>query len=61
MTERRHDAHFGSAGRSHFGSRSSRAFMMSIAWIVALLTGYWLMVDWQTVPVLMSEALAAIH
>ena len=53
MTERRHDAQFGSPGR--------RAFLVPVAWIVALLASYWVLVDWQSVPVLISDALAAIH
>jgi hypothetical protein len=53
MTEHRHDPQSGSPGR--------RAYFVPVAWIVALLACYWVMVDWQTVPVLISEALAAIH
>jgi hypothetical protein len=53
MTERRHDPQSGSPGR--------RAFLVPVAWIVALLACYWVLVDWQSVPVLISEALAAIH
>jgi hypothetical protein len=53
MTVRRHDTQFGSPGR--------RAFLVPVAWIVALLACYWVLVDWQTVPVLISEAFAAIR
>ncbi len=53
MTGRRHEAPIGSPGR--------RAFFVPVAWIVALLASYWLAVDWQSVPALISEALAAIH
>jgi hypothetical protein len=53
MTTRRHDSQSGSPGR--------RAFLIPVAWIVGLLASYWLMVDWQTVPLLISEAFAAIR
>jgi hypothetical protein len=53
MTGRRHDAQLGSPGRS--------AFVVPVAWIVALLVSYWLVVDWQSVPTLISEAFASIH
>ena len=53
MTERRHDAQSGSPGR--------RAFLVPVAWIVALLASYWLLVDWQSVPTLVSEAFAAMR
>jgi hypothetical protein len=29
-----------------------------VAWIVVLLAGYWVLVDWQSVPALISGALA---
>ncbi len=53
MTGRRHDAQLGSPGR--------RAFFVPVAWIVALLASYWLLVDWQSVPALFSAAVAAIR
>jgi hypothetical protein len=53
MTVRRHDTQLGSPGR--------RAFLVPVAWIVALLACYWVLVDWQSVPVLISEAFAAIR
>ncbi len=53
MTAHRHDGPAGSPNR--------RAFFVPVAWIVALLASYWLLADWQSVPVLISEALAAIH
>ena len=53
MTERRHETQSGSPGR--------RAFLVPVAWIVALLASYWLLMDWQSVPALMSEALAAMR
>lgn len=53
MTSHRRDAHFGSPGR--------RAFFVPVAWIAVLLVSYWLMVDWQSVPELISEAFAAIR
>ena len=53
MTVRRHDAQLGSPGR--------RAFLVPVAWIAALLACYWVLVDWQSVPVLISAAFAAIR
>lgn len=53
MTGRRNDAHLSSPGR--------RAYFVPVAWIVALLGCYWLMVDWRSVPALFSAALAAIR
>jgi hypothetical protein len=53
MTGRRHDQQNGAPGR--------HAFLVPVAWIVGLLASYWLMVDWQTVPELISEAFAAIR
>jgi hypothetical protein len=53
MTERRHDTHSGSPGR--------RAFLVPVAWIIGLLASYWLLVDWQSVPVLVSAAFAAMR
>ncbi len=53
MMERRHDAPPGSPSR--------RAFLVPVAWIVALLACYWVIVDWQSVPVLISEAFAAMR
>ncbi len=53
MAERRHDQQLGSPGR--------RAFVVPLAWIVALLASYWVIVDWQSLPTLISEAFAAIH
>ena len=53
MTGRRHDAQLGSPAR--------RAFLVPVAWIVALLASYWLVVDWQSVPALINEAFAAIR
>ena len=53
MTERRHDQPPGSPGR--------HAFVLPLAWIVALLASYWVIADWQSVPTLISEAVAAIH
>jgi hypothetical protein len=53
MTGRRNDAQLGSPGR--------RAFLVPVAWIVALLASYWLLVDWQSVPALVSAAFAAIR
>jgi hypothetical protein len=52
MMGRRHDTQLGSPG--------PRAFFTPLAWIVALLACYWLVVDWRAVPELISEALAAI-
>lgn len=43
------------------GYPGRRAYLGPLAWIVALLASYWLLVDWQSVPTLISEALAAIH
>lgn len=53
MTGRRQDAQLGSAGR--------RAFLVPVAWIAALLASYWLVVDWQSVPALISATFAAIR
>ncbi|HTB42055.1 MAG TPA: hypothetical protein VK741_00420 [Acetobacteraceae bacterium] len=53
MMVRKHDSNSGSPGR--------RAFFVPVAWIVALLASYWVLVDWQTVPMLISEAFAAIR
>lgn len=53
MTQRRHEVQSGSPGR--------RAFLVPMAWIIGLLASYWLLVDWQSVPMLVSEAFAAIH
>lgn len=47
----------------HDASRSSlgfRAFLAPVAWIVALIASYWLLADWQTLPGLVSSAIAAI-
>lgn len=51
-------------GRRHetpIGSPSRRAFLVPVAWIVALLASYWLLVDWQSVPALVSAAIAAMR
>ncbi|HEY3846323.1 MAG TPA: hypothetical protein VGL95_04335 [Acetobacteraceae bacterium] len=53
MTARRHDDHPGSPAR--------HAFFVPVAWIFALLASYWLLVDWQSVPALISAGFAAIH
>jgi hypothetical protein len=53
MMGRKHDQQNGSPGR--------HAFLVPVAWIVGLLASYWLVADWQSVPVLLSEALAAIR
>jgi hypothetical protein len=53
MTGRRQDGQSGSAGR--------RAFVLPVAWIVALLACYWLAVDWRTVPALLAQAVATLH
>ncbi|HET8995729.1 MAG TPA: hypothetical protein VFN42_03595 [Acetobacteraceae bacterium] len=37
-----------------------RAFVVPVAWIVALVASYWLIADWQTLPGLVSNAIAAI-
>ncbi len=53
MTLRRHDL--------QPGSRSPRAFFVPVAWIVALLASYWLLVDWHSVPALVSATFAAMQ
>lgn len=45
------------ASRSSLGLRT---FLVPVAWIVALLASYLLLADWQTVPALVSSAIAAI-
>jgi len=52
MAGLRNDAHPGSAGR--------HAFFVPVVWIVALLACYCLVVDWQSVPALISAAFATI-
>jgi len=37
-----------------------RAFLVPVVWIVALVASYWVLADWQTLPGLISNALAAI-
>jgi len=53
MTERKQNGSLGSPGK--------RAFFVPVAWIVALLASYWVIVDWQAVPAMFSQALARIH
>ena len=38
----------------------SRAFLMPVMWIVALVASYWVLADWQTLPNLISNAIAGI-
>lgn len=52
MAEHRHGLRLGSPG--------GRAFFVPVAWIAALLISYWLAVDWQSVPAMISAAVAAI-
>ena len=39
---------------------STRAFLMSVMWIVALLAGYWVLADWQSLPSLITTTFAAM-
>ncbi|HVC61754.1 MAG TPA: hypothetical protein VND19_15490 [Acetobacteraceae bacterium] len=52
MTGRKHDAQLGSPSRG--------AFLVPMTWIAGLLACYWLLADWQSVPGLISAAIAAI-
>lgn len=47
----------------HESNRSgpgARAFVGPVLWIAALLTGYWVLADWQSLPELISAALPGI-
>jgi hypothetical protein len=39
---------------------SGRAFAMPVLWILVLLAGYWLIVDWETLPQLLTDTLAKL-
>lgn len=38
----------------------ARAFVGPVIWIAALVAGYWVLADWQTLPDLISAALPGI-
>ncbi len=39
---------------------SARTFLVPVAWIVALVASYWVLAEWQALPNLISNAIAAI-
>jgi hypothetical protein len=39
---------------------SGRAFAVPVLWIIVLLTGYWLISDWQDLPQLFSSTIARL-
>lgn len=51
MTSRRRDEN---------GPNTARTYLMPLAWIVALVASYWVLADWQSLPELISSAIAAI-
>ena len=38
----------------------ARVFVIPLLWIAALLVGYWLLADWNTLPMMIGGALAEI-
>lgn len=40
---------------------SVRAFAISVAWILVLLGGYWVLADWRQLPALASSILQFAH
>jgi hypothetical protein len=42
------------------GKVSARAFLVPAVWIAALLAGYVVLADWQTLPGIITSALASI-
>jgi hypothetical protein len=42
-------------GNAHHG------YVAPVAWIIVLMCGYWLIADWNSLPGLISAALATIH
>ena len=40
---------------------SMRAFAISVAWILVLLGGYWLLTDWHQLPALASSIFTFRH
>ncbi|MBV9252263.1 MAG: hypothetical protein JO227_23830 [Acetobacteraceae bacterium] len=38
---------------------TARAFVVPVVWIVILLLSYWVLSDWQSLPILVSGALAS--
>jgi hypothetical protein len=51
------------AGRrpSDASSDSRRAIFSVVAWIAVLLAGYWLVAEWQSLPVLASSLLTSVR
>jgi hypothetical protein len=47
--------------KQHPETVSVRAFAVSVAWILALLGGYWLLADWHQLPALASSLLPFWH
>ncbi|HUN40549.1 MAG TPA: hypothetical protein VMU81_09685 [Acetobacteraceae bacterium] len=47
--------------KQHPETVSVRAFAVSVAWILALLGGYWLLAEWNQVPALASALLPFWH
>jgi hypothetical protein len=44
----------------HRSGLSARAFLVPMAWIVALLAGYWVLADWQALPGLITATFTGI-
>jgi hypothetical protein len=42
-------------------TRGGRAFAVPLFGIVALLAFYWLLADWQQVPIIVGSALSLVH
>jgi len=41
-------------------SNGTHGYAAPLAWIVVLLFGYWLIIEWNSLPALISSALATI-